>query len=131
MTIIVAGKLAAEEHTNALHSTSSLKTARMTTTYRLKYWPTIPGRGEYIRLAFRAAHTAFEDDDEVGQLKSYITPQAGHFAPPVLEVVQNGKKFTLSQTPAILAYLAPRLGLAGDGSEEDRATVVSTPAWMY
>ncbi|PWN42513.1 hypothetical protein IE81DRAFT_347440 [Ceraceosorus guamensis] len=95
----------------------------MSATYKLKYWPTIPGRGEYVRLAFRAANVAFSDDDDVSELKSFITPRAGHFAPPVLEMEENGKSFSLSQTPAILAYLAPRLGLAGDGSEEDRAAV--------
>ena len=40
-------------------------------TYELHYWPTIPGRGEFVRLALEAAGAAYVDvargDDAAGQ----------------------------------------------------------------
>ena len=40
-------------------------------TYELHYWPTIPGRGEFVRLALEAAGAAYVDvargDEAAGQ----------------------------------------------------------------
>lgn len=88
--------------------------------YELHYWPSIQGRGEFVRLAFEAAGVEYVDvarghgrprqgmptllswrDDE-----TLLTPP---FAPPVL---QHGKR-VVAQTAAILMYLGPRLGLVG------------------
>ncbi|KAB8263040.1 glutathione S-transferase [Aspergillus pseudonomiae] len=90
--------------------------------YQLIYWPEIPGRGEFIRLALEEAgadytDTAHEEDgiNTVLSLidKNYEGDQSGPppFAPPILK---HGD-LRISQTPNILLYLAPRLGLTPDG----------------
>jgi glutathione S-transferase len=40
---------------------SSNKKARTQPPYELVYWPGIPGRGEFIRLAFEAAGVSYKD----------------------------------------------------------------------
>jgi glutathione S-transferase len=76
--------------------------------YRLHYWQGLPGRGEYVRLAFEATGTPFEDVAfEPGRFDDHV-PRP--FAPPVLV---HGDVL-LSQTAVILDYLAPRLGLVVD-----------------
>jgi glutathione S-transferase len=40
---------------------SSNKKARTHPPYELLYWPGIPGRGEFIRLAFEAAGVDYKD----------------------------------------------------------------------
>jgi glutathione S-transferase len=40
---------------------SSNKKARTHPPYELLYWPGIPGRGEFIRLAFEAAGVSYKD----------------------------------------------------------------------
>ncbi|KAE8338750.1 hypothetical protein BDV24DRAFT_137588 [Aspergillus arachidicola] len=90
--------------------------------YRLIYWPTIPGRGEFIRLALEEAGADYTDtaheENGVKTVLSFIDKnfegdQSGPppFAPPILE---HGD-LRISQTPNILLYLAPRLGLVPDG----------------
>lgn len=37
------------------------KKARTNPPYELLYWPGIPGRGEFIRLAFEAAGVSYKD----------------------------------------------------------------------
>ena len=94
-------------------------------TYQLHYWPTIQGRGEFVRLALEAAGADYVDvarrpPAEGGgeaalmrHLKSPGHPRAA-FAPPYLV---DGD-IIVGQTAAILLYLGPRLGLAG-ASEAD------------
>lgn len=104
-----------------------VKTCTMSNEYTLFYWPGIPGRGEYIRLLFEASNTPYTDNTDIGALQKRVmsTDTVGHpphFAPPVLSVKpKNGPEWYLSQTPAILAFLGPRLGLAGDVAGEDEA----------
>lgn len=93
--------------------------------YQLHYWPSIQGRGEFVRLALEAAGAPYVDvareppshgggeDALMQRLGDPDNPRAS-FAPPFLvdgEVV-------IGQTAAILLYLGPRLGLAGK-SEAD------------
>ena len=52
---------------------------------------------------------------------SFFSPDGPHLAPPILAINETVKA-TLSQTPAILAYLAPLLGLGGT-SEIERASI--------
>jgi hypothetical protein len=40
---------------------SANKKARSNPPYELLYWPSIPGRGEFIRLAFEAAGVSYKD----------------------------------------------------------------------
>ncbi|KAL8798176.1 MAG: hypothetical protein Q9182_006888 [Xanthomendoza sp. 2 TL-2023] len=113
-------------------TSSASKRARTTASsepsepYLLHYWPTIPGRGEFIRLCFEATSTPYTDvtnsDRNTGMqtLKS-LTSEPGmnsnppHFAPPIF---QHGSLY-LSQVPAILLYLGPKLGLVP--SDDDTA----------
>ena len=89
-------------------------------TYQLHYWPTIQGRGEFVRLALEAAGAPYVDvargDADQGQGLPAMTafmasPEIEHppFAPPFLV---DGK-VVVAQTAAILLYLGPRLGLVG------------------
>lgn len=86
--------------------------------YELHYWPTIQGRGEFVRLALEAAGADYVDvargcEDEgqgVPAMMHFMErPEVEHapFAPPFLV---DGK-LIVGQTAAILLYLGPRLGL--------------------
>jgi len=68
--------------------------------YQLHYWPGIPGRGEFIRLALEDAGAAYVDKPPEDRFKG--------FAPPYLKA----GKLLIAQTASILLYLGPRLGLA-------------------
>ena len=95
--------------------------------YELHYWPTIQGRGEFVRLALEAAGAPYVDvargSEEAGMGtpallrcmadKTLATPP---FAPPFL---RDGHVL-IGQTAAILHYLAPTLKLVGR-SEAARA----------
>ncbi|MCX7294843.1 glutathione S-transferase [Janthinobacterium sp.] len=87
--------------------------------YELYYWPTIQGRGEFIRLALEEAGADYRDVARLparqGQgvpamlacLDGASVPHAA-YAPPVL---RDGD-LLIGQTPNILLYLGRRLGLA-------------------
>ncbi|MGX9786888.1 glutathione S-transferase [Janthinobacterium lividum] len=87
--------------------------------YELYYWPTIQGRGEFIRLALEEAGADYRDiarlPERKGQgvpamlacLDGDSMPQAA-YAPPVL---RDGDVL-IGQTTNILLYLGRRLGLA-------------------
>ncbi|WBY01408.1 glutathione S-transferase [Ramlibacter tataouinensis] len=84
--------------------------------YELHYWPTIQGRGEFVRLALEAAGAPYVDvaREEGGMpaMDRYLSSpevQRPPFAPPFLV---DGK-LVLAQTAAILLYLGPKLGLVG------------------
>ncbi|PWZ02600.1 hypothetical protein BCV70DRAFT_196841 [Testicularia cyperi] len=90
--------------------------------YTLHYWPQIPGRGEFVRLCFELTKHQYIDSTDIPRFQALLlssVPASGqptHFAPPILEVASSESKepFYISQTPAILNFLAPRLGLLGD-----------------
>ncbi|MBD8530398.1 MULTISPECIES: glutathione S-transferase [unclassified Massilia] len=81
--------------------------------YELFYWPSIQGRGEFVRLALEEAGEDYEDvargpggvDALMAALKEGPTPS---FAPPFL----RSEGMTIGQTAAILIYLGERHGLA-------------------
>ncbi|OAA65621.1 Glutathione S-transferase protein [Niveomyces insectorum RCEF 264] len=94
--------------------------------YKLVYWPGLPGRGEHVRLAFEEAGVAYTDTaqtkDAIANVQALIgTDNIGDganvppFAPPILV---HGD-LTISQTPNILLYLGPRLGLVPPSSSSD------------
>lgn len=110
---------------------SELSTKRQKThpAYTLLYHPSIPGRGEYVRLAFEAAGVPYSDagnESSAGKKDVYscVGPKSTgsngnppQFAPPMLKVPgagKDGKTLLISQTPNILLYLGPQLGLAGE-----------------
>jgi glutathione S-transferase len=87
-------------------------------TYELHYWPTIPGRGEFVRLALEAAGASYIDVARGPAAAGQGTPallrtlkdrsvRQPPFAPPFLK---DGD-FVVGQTAAILQYLAPTLKL--------------------
>ena len=87
--------------------------------YELYYWPTIQGRGEFIRLALEEAGADYRDIARLPERKGQGLPamlacldggSAPHaaYAPPVL---RDGD-LLIGQTTNILLYLGKRLGLA-------------------
>lgn len=95
----------------------------MTATYQLHYWPMLPGRGEFVRLALEAAGADYLDvarEDGKGRGMAGMQSVMDDarlvelpFAPPFLV---HGK-FVVGQTAAILLYLGPRLGLVGQSEK--------------
>jgi len=80
-------------------------------TYSLYYWPSIQGRGEFVRLALEDAGAGYVDvarKKNGVELMSKKLRQLHIFAPPFL---CHGK-VVVAQTALILHYLGPRLGLA-------------------
>lgn len=88
-------------------------------TYELYYWPGIPGRGEFVRLALEEAGMPYVDvaKDKGGEeaaSKTLLTfmsdPGLPHppFAPPVLKAGE----LVIAQTANILLYLGAHHGLA-------------------
>lgn len=106
---------------------SSSKKQRTLPTYELLYHPGIPGRGEFIRLAFEATGTAYKDianESKEGYstvqkicMNTGLESEADNppvFSPPALRVPGGGKDgeaSIISQTPNILLYLGEKLGL--------------------
>ncbi|MBO9560013.1 MAG: glutathione S-transferase [Caulobacter sp.] len=86
-------------------------------TYHLHYWPTIQGRGEFVRLALEEAGAAYVDmargdEKDGGGEKALMADIGDHdhpsFAPPYLV---DGDQ-VIGQTANILLYLGPKHGLA-------------------
>jgi glutathione S-transferase len=91
--------------------------------YELYYWPTIQGRGEFIRLALEEAGAPYSDvARRPGGMKKMMKMLSGEgvamapFAPPFLK---DGD-LVIAQTANILSYLAPRIGL-GSGDDKKSA----------
>jgi glutathione S-transferase len=83
--------------------------------YELYYWPSIQGRGEFVRLALEEAGAGYTD---VARLPKRGVPALMRllegksegrlpFAPPILKA----QKLVIAQTANILLWLAPRHGL--------------------
>jgi glutathione S-transferase len=83
--------------------------------YELYYWPTIEGRGEFVRLALEEGRAPYVDvarGSERGAA-AMMRLLAGRgatppFAPPFLKA----GRLVIGQTANILQYLGPRLALA-------------------
>lgn len=89
--------------------------------YELYYWPMLPGRGEFVRLAFEDAGTPYVDvarepESDGGGIPAMRELLDGGrdgalpFAPPILVA----GPLVIAQTANILHYLGPRLGLVPD-----------------
>src|SRR3982074_1467758 len=81
--------------------------------YELYYWPTIQGRGEYVRLALEDAGAQYVDvarsSGVAAMMKLMQAQQAtAPFAPPFLKA----GSLLIGQTANILLYLGSRHGLA-------------------
>jgi len=84
--------------------------------YQLYYWPSVQGRGEFVRLALEEAGADYEDvarlpQKGVAALTRFLEGKSDGrlpFAPPFLKA----GKLVIAQTANILFWLAPRHGLA-------------------
>jgi glutathione S-transferase len=88
--------------------------------YQLWYWPDIPGRGEFVRLAMEAAEIDYEDMAREHGAEAILEDLASRqgirpFAPPYLV---DGE-LCIGQTAHILAYLADRHDFGGGDLETD------------
>ena len=88
-------------------------------TYRLWYWPTIQGRGEFVRLAMEAAGIAYEDRARavgaaamMDDLEARTKNGRGPFAPPYLVLPEQDGGAAIAQVANILFYLTDRHDLA-------------------
>jgi len=84
--------------------------------YQLYYWPTIQGRGEFVRLALEEAGAEYVDvargDDGMNALMGALaTNDHPSFAPPFLQA----GALTIGQVANILQYLGEHLHLAPRG----------------
>jgi len=95
--------------------------------YELFYWPTIQGRGEFIRLALEEAGVDYIDVARrrgrgmgVAAMMKLMEAPAAHpaFAPPFLRV--DGE--LIAHTANILDWLGPRLKLAPANAQARRWT---------
>lgn len=85
-------------------------------TYQLYYWPMIPGRGEFIRLALEDAGADYDDvarrdgpDAGIAAMQALMrSADRPSLAPPFL---RDGD-LVVGQTAGILLHLGPALGLA-------------------
>jgi len=83
--------------------------------YELYYWPSIQGRGEFVRLALEEAGADYLDVARLPkqgvpalmQLLGGKSQERPPFAPPFLKA----GKLVIAQTANILLFLGPRLGL--------------------
>ncbi len=87
--------------------------------YELYYWPGIPGRGEFVRLALEAGKAKYVDVarqprsqgggiDALMHFMESDEVKRRPFAPPYLK----SGRLVIGQTANILLYLGPRLRLA-------------------
>jgi glutathione S-transferase len=88
-------------------------------TYKLYYWPTLQGRGEFVRLVLEAAGQPYTDvarlpAEEGGGAGAILSYRRGEqegwlpFAPPILVHGEH----VLAQMPVICRYVGERHGLA-------------------
>ena len=82
--------------------------------YELYYWPSIQGRGEFIRLALEDSGADYVDVARTSRgmpamMRMMESPATDHppFAPPFLKA----GKLVIAQTANILYFLGPRLDL--------------------
>jgi glutathione S-transferase len=100
-----------------------------TTPYELYYWPSIPGRGEYVRLLLEDAALPYVDvarqaESEGGGARAVVAARRGDlggvrpWAPPILRAGDH----VVAQTAAILDFLAAQHDLV---SATARTTALS------
>ena len=81
--------------------------------YELYYWPSIQGRGEFVRLALEEAGAAYDDVARLrgaGALTPFLEGKSAERGPYAAPFLKAGKR-VIGQTSNILQWLAPRHGL--------------------
>ena len=87
--------------------------------YVLYYWPSIPGRGEFVKFVLEEAGASYRDVGRERGSEAIMEARRGwarSFAPPVIEHGEGHVR--LSQTPIICSWLGERHGLAPEGEAE-------------
>jgi glutathione S-transferase len=83
--------------------------------YALYYWPSIPGRGEFVRLALEDAGADYVDvarsKGGVAAMTRFMARRSLAHPPFACPFLVAGRQ-VIGQTANILLYLGPRLGLA-------------------
>lgn len=97
----------------------------MAPTYELYYWPTIQGRGEFVRLALEEAGQAYVDvargpGGEKKLLK--LLEDEGLATPPFAPPFLSDGEMMVGQTAEILRWLGKRHGLQPEGEAGRRFT---------
>jgi len=90
-------------------------------TYDLWYWPGIPGRGEFVRLALEVGKIPYRDrarEEGAEALMADMKARGTVYAPPYLVAGD----LCIAQTASILLFLGDRHGVAAEG-EKDRLFV--------
>jgi glutathione S-transferase len=92
--------------------------------YELFYWPSIQGRGEFVRLALEAAGADYVDVARqpgprggVRAMMRVMEARTTHRPPLAPPFLRDGEVL-IGQTANILHYLGPRLGLVPAGETE-------------
>ena len=82
--------------------------------YQLYYWPSIQGRGEYVRLALEDAGVDYSDVARgSGGTNAMMKMMAvGKGTPPFAPPFLKAGNLVIGQTANILLYLGARHGLA-------------------
>ncbi len=83
--------------------------------YELYYWPSIQGRGEYVRLALEEAGADYVDVARSGKagmaaMMKMLDGKGGPYAPFAPPFLKDGET-VVSHVANILLYLGPKLGL--------------------
>lgn len=91
--------------------------------YELYYWPTIQGRGEFVRLLLEDTGADYVDvirkpEGDGGGRDALLAllEETGHFAPPILK---DGDT-VVSQTPLIMDYLGAKHGITPEDEDARR-----------
>jgi glutathione S-transferase len=81
--------------------------------YQLYYWPSIQGRGEYVRLALEDAGADYDDVARgAGGIAAMTRMMEAGDTPPFAPPFLKAGKLIIGQTANILLYLGARHGLA-------------------
>ncbi len=85
-------------------------------TYQLYYWPSIQGRGEFIRLALETADADYVDVARgEGGMPAMMELMQGARTPPFAPPFLKDGELLIAQVANILLHLGPKLGLAPTG----------------
>lgn len=94
--------------------------------FELIYWPGIPGRGEFIRLALEEAGAEYTDTAHVEKGVNAVLAQISdknvgdkENTPPLAPPILKHGDLILFQTPNILLYLASKLPVLAPSPESD------------
>ncbi|GJD58934.1 glutathione S-transferase family protein [Methylobacterium dankookense] len=88
--------------------------------YELYYWPTIQGRGEFVRLALEEAGADYVDVVREAGVPAMmrILEDPDRPRPPFACPFLKDGDLIVGQTAAILLHLGPKLGLVGEDPDD-------------